>query len=285
MTNRKHLFGIMIVVMTLLFTGAFRFVDRDCTLEINLTSSSGDMVLEGAEIEVIQIASLGSSGLSYCADFSSFNKDISSLEDSNYIKELTQYIDSKGIKGTVKTTGPEGKVVFDNLEEGVYYTRESKIKNNNPVFAPFVTVLPSQDGKYVKAYPKTISMGVVTESPLSLTVKKIWKDDGKDRPSQVKVALKDEDGIVETVILNDANGWKYVWGGLDGSKTWAIEEIDVPKGYSVSYSTEGSVCTITNTAKLIQTGQTMWPIPVLFFAGTLFVTAGIMLKIIGRKEQ
>ena len=280
MKNRVKLFCISIIMILMLFAGAF--VIPECSLTIHLAFADASTNAEGIEIELIQVADLKDSGLVYCSPFSSFEKDIGSLEEHGYTKALSSFIDQNKITGVKKSTDKDGYVVFDKLTPGVYYSREINIKENSPVFEPFLTVIPT-DGKYdVTAEPKTIAVGT---SETELTVKKVWNDDGKNRPSSVKVMLKNEEGVKQTVTLNSSNDWTYKWEGLDSKKTWTIEEIDIPSGYKASYSTEGKVCTITNTAKLIQTGQTNWPMPVLFFAGILFISAGVMLKIIGKGRE
>ena len=280
MRNRNRLFCILILLISVLFVGAF--IIPECSLTVHLTFADGTTNAEGIEIELIQIADLNGSDMSYCTQFSSFEKDISSLEEHGYTSALTKYIDENKITGITKKTDKDGTVVFDKLESGVYYSRETSIKESSTVFEPFLTIIPT-DGKYdVTAEPKTIAVGT---DETELTVKKVWNDNGKNRPTSVKVRLRNEDGIVETVTLDKSNNWTYKWEGLDSKKTWSLEEINIPSGYEVSYSTEGTVCTITNTAKLIQTGQNNIPIPVLFFAGTLFISAGVMLKIIGKGKE
>ena len=54
-------------------------------------------------------------------------------------------------------------------------------------------------------------------------------------------------------------------------------------GYTAAYKRSGNVITITNTAELLQTGQLIWPIPILAAAGlTLFV---IGFALTGRAEK
>ena len=79
-----------------------------------------------------------------------------------------------------------------------------------------------------------------------LTVRKVWDDDGIDRPEQVTVALLRDGTVAETVVLNQENQWIYSWGQLDEDSVWTVEEVGVPDGYSVSYNTVGSTVTILN---------------------------------------
>ncbi len=118
----------------------------------------------------------------------------------------------------------------------------------------------SEDGKTI-----TITNIAIT----NLEVHKIWIDSemGK-RPESVKVQLyragKETDAEKqpsgEPVILNDANGWSYIWDNLEKKYTWTVEEIDVPEGYisSIEYGENGTIATITNTAITTLTVNKEW---------------------------
>lgn len=83
----------------------------------------------------------------------------------------------------------------------------------------------------------------------SLTVEKVWVDDGKDRPDHVEVDLLRNGHRYDTVTLDSSNGWTYTWDDLDGSYSWSAVEHDVPDDYDVSYKVKGTTVTITNTEK------------------------------------
>ena len=53
--------------------------------------------------------------------------------------------------------------------------------------------------------------------------------------------------------------------------------MEVPEGYTVSYSFDGTTFTVHNTETLIQTGQLNWPVPVMGAAGLALVLAGFMM--------
>lgn len=92
------------------------------------------------------------------------------------------------------------------------------------------------------------------------TVTKIWED-GKDsdgiRPTSIEVQLyktvngtKTSMGDSYKVTLNAENNWTHTWDGLAQKEAgkaivYSVEEINVPNGYSVSYSED--TFTITNT--------------------------------------
>lgn len=117
----------------------------------------------------------------------------------------------------------------------------------------------------------------------SITVYKVWSDDGKNRPESVTVSLLSRDKVLDTVILSDRNGWSHTWERIiETGESWQVRENPVPGKYRVSYSYNGNTATITNvlTTGLIQTGQLNWPIWVLGGAGVVLVVLGgaVLLK-------
>lgn len=121
--------------------------------------------------------------------------------------------------------------------------------------------------------------------PQSITVKKIWSDNGKNRPTSVTVALYNGDAKVDTVTLSAGNNWTHTWQELDGLGDWSVKEINIPSGYKATYKTKDGVTTITNRTSLIQTGQLNWPIPVLGGLGLLLVLLGLILVARERKQD
>ena len=77
--------------------------------------------------------------------------------------------------------------------------------------------------------------------------------------------------------LNDANNWQVTYTDMPESDAYSIEEVNVPPSFIATYQQKGYVFTVTNTSVLIQTGQLLWPIPLLAFAGVLLIAAGTVL--------
>ena len=116
--------------------------------------------------------------------------------------------------------------------------------------------------------------------PVEVKVIKHWDDqDNKNgiRPSSVVVTLYNGTTAVDKQLLNRKNGWSYTWKDLDGSCDWSVLETNIPSGYAPSYKIRNGVVIITNTSKLIQTGQLTWPIPVLGGLGILLIIIGVCM--------
>ena len=83
-----------------------------------------------------------------------------------------------------------------------------------------------------------------------LSVRKVWSDGNANHANDSITVNLLKDGRVErSQVLNAENGWAYTFDRLLEGHTWTVEEADVPAGYTVSYSTVGTMTTITNTKK------------------------------------
>lgn len=80
----------------------------------------------------------------------------------------------------------------------------------------------------------------------NLTVRKLWNDDGKNRPESVTVHLMKNGKIHKTVEISEKNQWTYTWGGLSKNDDWSAMEV-ISDGYEASYRQVGNTVTITNT--------------------------------------
>lgn len=152
-------------------------------------------------------------------------------------------------------------------------------KNNGDSNNPSNTPAPPNDSEN----ENTENNLTPNEAPVSLTVKKAWEDDGKNRPESVAIQLYNGEKAVETVHLGEWNNWKYTWDNLSSDGCWQAVEVDIPKGYTPSYKVDGTTVYITNSAILIQTGQRILPIIILTAAGAVIIITG--LYIIKRKER
>ena len=91
---------------------------------------------------------------------------------------------------------------------------------------PFLVVLPYADADKwvfnVIAMPKIGFEG--DEGRLYITVKKIWNDNGSNRPESVKIRLLKDGSEYETVTLDESCGWSYKWENIDGRNTALISQ-------------------------------------------------------------
>ena len=147
---------------------------------------------------------------------------------------------------------PSGLVIKANYTDGsTANITYSKANANEFSFNPTLTTRLTVD-------MKTVEIGYKGKTTtLNITVKKIWEDNNDQdgiRPKKLIITImktsEEETKKVKDIELNAGNNWSETIEGLlkyeDGIEyTYTAEEIDVPKGYEVSYSED--TFTITNT--------------------------------------
>ena len=290
---KKLMFLITVAVMAALVMPALLVSanetmdpDRDVSLTATLkTADTEPKIAKGAEVTLYKVAEAhvyaGAVQFELTNDYLSSGFDPYAEVTQSIIDSLAKFTEDNNIAGAALTAGDDGVVSFTGLGSGFYLAVETVTPVGFTTFAPFLYRLPYYDQTSGWVYDAVAVPKMDYMEPVTINVKKVWNDDGKSRPASISVSLSNEDGVFETVTLNEANSWKYEWTNMDPMKTWKIEEENVPSGYTVTYSSQGTSFTITNTAKLIQTGQNNWPIPVMIFAGVFFIAAGVIVRFAG----
>ncbi len=169
----------------------------------------------------------------------------------------------------------------DNSYKGTYILTETKAPNGYEAGTP-ITIELNDHGEIVKVNNQSISASgssgtlveednkkicwvskdrlalivynkISTEETTNITTTKVWEDANNQdgiRPDKVKVQLfANGDKYGDQVELHVDNNWSYTWekipknqGGIE--IIYTVEEVEVPKGYTVSYSED--TLTITN---------------------------------------
>ena len=117
-----------------------------------------------------------------------------------------------------------------------------------------------------------------TKLPLCHLDMLFWNaDKSTEVPDSVTVQLLQGEKILYTDVLSAQNNWQVVYSNMPESDAYYIREVDVPKGFTATYSQKGYTFTVTNTSSLVQTGQLVWPIPLLAAAGLFLLLMGFAL--------
>lgn len=156
-------------------------------------------------------------------------------------------------------TDANGVAKFRGVEEGLYVAMSPVEEGNNPYYAAQFLSMPSvhvgDAGKYDRTGEESVALKTSYENDDDpIHARKVWDDgDASDRPKSVWVSLY-MDGVKysESVELNEANNWSYVWDNLPERRDYYVLEDNVPEGYAVSYSLDridyiSSYVTITNS--------------------------------------
>jgi hypothetical protein len=207
------------------------------------------------------------------------------LEAADLAAKLDAHVSQHALQATVLTTDETGTAFVEGLPLGLYFVRQTGAVAGFAPCTPFVVTVPIEsNGEFlydVNATPKT-EVAKLTQ----ITIKKVWNTDASTPAAQqVTVQLLRDGFLLETAVLNAANNWQVTFEGMPESDGYTIREVGIPKGFTATYQQKGYVFTVTNTATLAQTGQLLWPIPVLAAAGMLLLWLGLGLLRKSRDEN
>ena len=260
---------------------------RKGSISVTLTEGSEKKPVAGAELSAYYVAEarIGTDQkllYSYTGDF--VNCDFS-LDDPKLTEKLEAYIGEKKLEGNKQVTDAKGAAVYSNLPLGLYFVMQKETEAGQASCTPFLVTVPMQNDNGfvydVDASPKTDVVRLV-----SITIRKVWNTDESSKISDsVSVRLMRNGAVVETAVLNKENNWTITYDNMPKSDAYSILEEHVPQGYTATYSQKDFEFTVTNTASLAQTGQLVWPIPVLALMGIVLLAAGgILLRKSGKDD-
>lgn len=215
-------------------------------------------------------------------------------------------------------TDKDGYLYFptggQKLPQGLYLVLGQRYSQSGYRYdaTPFMVMLPTQDTvknqwDYDVIVSPKFDKSEIPDRPSTVTRKvlKVWEDNGytQQRPKEIVVQLLRDGKVYDTVTLNAENDWRYSWSGLNDNYRWTVVEKECD-GYTVKISREGVTFVVTNTyipetppptkpseptepptpttppdkPNLPQTGQLWWPVPMLLFAGLMFVVVGLIRR-------
>ena len=272
---------ILLLVLTCSYTAFAEEYNPDLTgsISVTLIDKKHNEAIVGAELSVYYVATVlmdvdGNLLYDYTDNFKQFDTVIDDIELET---KLDVYVSQHSIPSTNITTNIDGTALCNNLPLGLYFVKQTNTVEGFAPCTPFLVTVPNEkDGEYlydVNASPKTEVAKVV-----SITIKKVWNTDkSTEAADSVTVQLLKNGNVVKTAILNAQNNWQITYTDMPESDTYSIKEVNIPKGFTATYKQEGYIFTVTNTSTLIQTGQLMWPIPVLAGGGMILIAVGIVL--------
>lgn len=246
------------------------------SVSVELIDNTANTPVAGAELTAYYVAtvSLNSSGDLVYVYTDEFDGCGIALDDSSITSKLDTYIQSNSVSALKAVTDAKGKAVFSNLPVGLYFVKQINAVAGYAPCRPFIVTVPYKNGNSyiysVDASPKT-EVSKLTD----ITIKKVWNTDESTKiADKVTIQLLRDGAVIETVTLSKSNGWKVTVSDMPESDAYSVVEINVPNGFTPTYSHNGYEFTVTNTASLIETGQLVWPVPILAMAGLLFITLG-----------
>ena len=289
---RRKFISIILTVWVLLIMPMTVFAqsfdaDRLGSISVTLMDQDGKTPISGAELSLYYVASAelnSNNNLSYT--FTNAFKDcVWALDDPALSVKLDAFVKEHSVFAEKLVTDAHGNAAFTNLPLGLYFVQQTNTVAGYAPCTSFLVTVPNHnaDGYVydVDASPKT-DVAKLTD----ITIKKVWNTSASAKSADsVTIQLLRDGVVVETATLSDQNNWQVTYTDMPESDVYSITEVNVPKGFTATYSQSGYIFTVTNSASLIQTGQLIWPIPVLAMAGLCLIAVGtIILRKTRRKN-
>lgn len=276
-----------VFIIITLFFGFITMVDakesivdfsKKGSLEVILHEEEEDTYVEGAEITIYQIADAYNEGIKfsfkYTEQFSGCEASLEDMTKDGLTEDIAKCIKEDSI-GITEVTNEEGKVKFDELPLGLYFVKQTnKVKGYSNI-EPFLVHTPTSiDNSWTYDIVATPKTNIYKE--IDLTVKKVWNTNISKVPPMVEIELYKGEELIDTIELSEENKWTHTWLDIEKSDKYQVKEINIPKGYKVTYSKEGYEFTVTNTDTLANTGQLFYSIIILAVLGIVFILFGVI---------
>ena len=253
--------------------------DQKGSISVRLVSKTGDSAMEGAELSIFYVATVeqGTDGIlryRYTADFAECGI---ALDDPGLNVKLDAFVAGKSIACRKIVTDSKGRAACKDLPLGLYLVKQTGQAEGFAPCTSFLVMVPMETENgfvyHVDASPKADVNRFV-----NVIVRKVWNtDDARPGADHVQVQLLRYEVVLDTATLNEENNWQVVYTDLPESDGYRIREVNIPQGYSATYSRNDLVFTVTNTPSLAQTGQIIWPIPVFALAGMILLMMGFVI--------
>lgn len=263
------------------------------SIEITLVEKNDNVKIEGAELTIYKIADAYEENhnlfLKYVSELSSCNVSLEDLESASVTSNIEKCIPSD-YNGISKLTNQDGNVKYDNLDLGLYLIKQTNKVDGFSKIDSFLAMIPKEidnSWKYnIKATPKTDIIRV-----MDINVRKVWNtsnnntNHGVNLPKSITIELLLNDEVVDTVKLNNENEWKHTWKDLPKSDSYIVREINVPKGWTVTYQKEDNSFIVTNTSTLVQTGQMLWIVLLIGMIGIVFIIISLVYDKVSHEQN
>lgn len=224
----------------------------------------------------------------YPVDWNILNADQQTLRD--FANTMAGYIavNKPAAENTLKTDSA-GVATFDQLKDGLYLAVVAPYEGNvlTCQTAAMLVALPNvhkdaDDQRTLSIEPKA---DCAVPPTTTISVNKVWKGkNSSKRPESVKMNLLQDGKVYDSIMLNNANDWKYTWKGLQAKHEYTVVEANVPGNYTALVDRENNDYTVTNTAKTgsAKTGASVAIIAVIV---VVLAAAGIAIAVVVRKKN
>lgn len=266
---------------------------------LTVTYQYQEAALNNADISLYRLADWSAKGgytptgdfanhTAYPVDWDILNADQQTLRD--FANTMAGYIavNKPAAESTLKTDSA-GVATFNQLKDGLYLAVVAPYEGNvlTCQTAAMLVVLPNvhknaDEQRTLSIEPKA---DCAVPPTTTISVNKVWK--GKNsakRPESVKMNLLQDGKVYDSIMLNNANDWKYTWKGLQAKHEYTVVEANVPGNYTALVDRENNDYTVTNTAKP-ESAKTGASVAIIAVIVVVLAIAGIAIAIVVRKKN
>lgn len=300
---------VMIVCPLVLPGYAAEVRETDCELTVTFNEAAS------IQFRIYRVGDTDTDGTqTLTGDFAEYPVELNVTTNEAYqiaADTLWGYIKRDGLEADYTAeTDENGEARFSGLPAGLYLIAGQTIQTELGTYTlsaqlwslPYRANTADEFSRSVSVVPKF----TFTETPpekQTVKVLKVWDDEGheENRPQSVTVKLINDGVVVDSVVLNAENNWRYTWEDLEAGD-WTVVEDEV-EGYTVKVTQEGITYVVTNsdipqqttptepeettppTAPSIpQTGMIWWPVPLLLLVGFALIAVGVVSRRKSRNE-
>ena len=265
--TRNKLVALLLAVLLLWCVGAqaAQKIDLERNVRLTVCFRANNTAISGATFRLFRIADVDADGkVTVAPPFDRYNVNIDTSSESAMAglgSTLEGYVLRDHLVPLFSgTTGENGMVSFEDMEQGLYLVISEQHLANNLIYTiqPTIIQLPGWNSLREEwNYDVLINAKYTSEPDLPILpdetettrkVLKIWNtaDYNITLPSEITVHLLQNGMVYDTVKLNADNLWRHTWEGLDAGSQWNVVEDAIPN-YTVSIIREGITFVITNT--------------------------------------
>lgn len=247
---RKITYGIVMILLTCFLCAFPLQAERTGSITVQIGE-------KGVSVALYQVAD---SNFNYINGFDSAGVQLDHISDSDLPKSLEKVITEK-TKCQVDVSNEAGQSVFFHLAKGVYLIRQDNSESESKSFETFLVTIPmKQNGEWkydISASPK---MGEIPKT---------------EESSQADSSSKTENPLIPGDTAQESETIEENGVETENSITSVKSKINkASERNDKSGNTSNDSKKIGNKERLPQTGQLIWPIPVLAFLGLCFVIIG-----------
>lgn len=249
---RKYIKKCIWVIAMILLIGCMEVLPVGAEQTGQLTVYIGN---PGGKVMVYRVAN---SNLQFVNGFSAAGVSLDDLTDSSLPKKL-QAVVTGDTASVSASAGSDGKVHFQNLQMGVYLVVQTEVVAGYEPFASFLVTIPIKDGQNwnydVDASPK---MELIPKKDI------VPPPDTETPDTEVPDTEVTDTEVPDTEVPNTEDTEDR------NQSLHRVTEKDTEE-YDWNFSKNGSP---DDAPKIPQTGQLVWPIPVLAFIGLVLILVG-----------